>query len=309
MIYRIYKLQFTTPIHFGKNDLSSSDYTLCSDTIFSALCSEAASEGNAAVERLVSLVKNGYLQISDAFPYCSDCLYLPKPYMHIEHDNSSESSVVRKAYKKLKYIPVEKFENYMSGTFDVMDSSNNSSFGMPTLKMSASIRNDKEEAEPYEIGLFSFGSDCGLYIIFGIKDEVTESIIDELMDRLSFSGIGGRRSSGFGRFTFVKSDVPEWLIERLTSNGSDGMLINTALPKDSELNDSLERSTYGLIKRSGFVTSVSYSSSWQRKRDIYMFKSGSCFEKRFEGDVYDVSVGGAHPVYRCGKPMFMRIKP
>ena len=86
------------------------------------------------------------------------------------------------------------------------------------------------------------------------------------------------------------------------------MLLNTALPKESELEDALLFADYSLIKRSGFVSSSNYSDSWQRKKDLIMFKSGSCFEKRFEGDVFDVSNGsGTHPVYRYGKPMLMRI--
>ena len=62
-----------------------------------------------------------------------------------------------------------------------------------------------------------------------------------------------------------------------------------------------------MIRRGGFVASESYAKEFVKKRDIYAFKAGSCFGKRFEGDVFDVSVSGAHPVYRYLKPMFIGV--
>jgi CRISPR type III-A-associated RAMP protein Csm4 len=77
---------------------------------------------------------------------------------------------------------------------------------------------------------------------------------------------------------------------------------------ESELEAVIPTANYSLVKRSGFVASSGYSDTWQRKNDLVMFQSGSCFDRRFEGDVYDVSDNtGTHPVFRAGKPMFMRI--
>ena len=45
----------------------------------------------------------------------------------------------------------------------------------------------------------------------------------------------------------------------------------------------------------------------RRKRDFHVFAAGSCFANQFLGDIFDVSTGGAHPVYRYAKPLFMEV--
>ena len=50
---------------------------------------------------------------------------------------------------------------------------------------------------------------------------------------------------------------------------------------------------------------ASYSEMHLKKHDFYVFAPGAVFENRFEGDVFDVSIHGAHPVYRYAKPMFI----
>lgn len=85
------------------------------------------------------------------------------------------------------------------------------------------------------------------------------------------------------------------------------MLLSTALPKNGELEAALDGATYLLERRSGFVASDRYADEWRKKRDLYVFASGSCFVNRFNGDVIDVSDGGRHSVYRYAKPVFIGI--
>lgn len=85
------------------------------------------------------------------------------------------------------------------------------------------------------------------------------------------------------------------------------MLLSTALPKNGELEAALDGATYLLERRSGFVASDRYADEWRKKRDLYVFASGSCFVNRFNGDVIDVSDGGGHGVYRYAKPVFIGI--
>ena len=47
-----------------------------------------------------------------------------------------------------------------------------------------------------------------------------------------------------------------------------------------------------------------YAEEQRKKKTLYVFDAGSCFENSFEGAVYDVSNGGNHPVYRYAIPMF-----
>ena len=85
------------------------------------------------------------------------------------------------------------------------------------------------------------------------------------------------------------------------------MLLSGAFPQEKELDQSLEGASYLLNKRSGYVASEFYAEEYRRKRDLYVFAAGSCFKNEFEGDIYDVTNGGSHPVYRYAKPLFMGV--
>jgi CRISPR-associated protein Csm4 len=45
----------------------------------------------------------------------------------------------------------------------------------------------------------------------------------------------------------------------------------------------------------------------EKKRDFYSFAAGSVFQNKFEGDIFDVSIKGNHPVWRYAKPLFMAV--
>ena len=80
-----------------------------------------------------------------------------------------------------------------------------------------------------------------------------------------------------------------------------------AVLEEGELDEVIAGADYLTVKRSGWVGSVSYADSMRKKKDIYMLTAGSVFSRRFSGDIFDVSDGGKHPVYRYGKPMLMAI--
>ena len=122
---------------------------------------------------------------------------------------------------------------------------------------------------------------------------------------LSYSGLGGKRYSGMGRFDYTVTDVPEIIKKRLHQKASRYMLLSTALPRENELEEVLYGAEYQLVRRGGFVASENYAEQQMRKKDLYVFAAGSCFEKTFTGNVYDVSSGGSHPVYRYAKGFFM----
>ena len=126
----------------------------------------------------------------------------------------------------------------------------------------------------------------------------------DVLDMLSFSGIGGKRSSGLGRFSVEKmvSVDGEHFENPDAVNGY--LLLSTALPKEEEMESVLEGAEYLLEKRSGFIQSQSFGEQQRKKCNQYFFKAGSHFTKRFSGDIYQVAEDGKHPVYRYGKPLF-----
>ncbi len=307
MDYKLYKFRFQTAVHFGRQNLDEGEYSCCADTIFSALCQEALGMGKDVLQRLYAYAKEGKILLSDGFPYMGDSYYLPRPMKRIERAYQAGDSVIKKAYKKLKYVPAELLDSYLKGEFDILKAPDLERLGRREMKDGAAVRGE-EETLPYNIGIYYYHEGNGLYMILGYEEEKGLDLVEGLLESLSFSGIGGKRASGLGRFCLHTGKMPDHLRRRLEGEGKGYMSLSVSLPGEEELENALEGAEYLLCKRSGFVASEQYAPDQMRKRDLYVFRSGSCFSSRFRGDVYDVSgKGGTHPVYRYARPMFMEV--
>lgn len=316
MEYSIYKLDFQTGVHFGTGMLNESAYTFQADQLFSALYIEALKLDLA--QELYQAVKDGTLLFSDAFPYKDDQFMVPKPMIYVEPKQKGASEQ-KKAYKKLKFLPVEDLAAFLDGTMDITTEDPMKNFGSFQQQTMAGVRGNDETA-PFRVGTFYYSKpdenqregepkpDCGLYIIVAHADQEKKYLAEELLESLSYAGIGGKKSSGLGRYELVNvKKIPSALTECLGRKSDKNILLSTALPTDEEMEHALEDASYLLQKRSGFVASANYADEWRKKRDLYVFGSGSCFKNRFQGDVFDVSDGGKHPVYRYAKPLFMGV--
>lgn len=304
MNYKIYKMIFTQGVHFGEHSLEKSEITFQADTLFSALCIEALKIDK--LDELLESVKENNLVFSDAFPYMGQEFFIPKPMKKIEQVIQSEDMTTRKKFKKLEYIQVSLLDKYLKGQYPIDKGSDIKQLGVHTLKTSASIRGN-EEALPYRVGIYRFKEENGLYIVVGYDSQEILDLFDELFEMLSLSGIGGKKNSGLGHFDLEIAELPKELNQRLNTKG-EVMTLSVSLPTEDELDDVLDDSRYLLVKRSGFIDSYTYSKEQRRKKDIYLFKAGSCFNKTYQGDVYDVSSGGNHPVYKYAKPLFMGVE-
>ena len=311
MKYKIAKLRFNGNVHFGEGTLEKSGFTLSSDTIFSAICCELAKIGKEEeIEQLISCISDGKLKISDAFPFNGKQLFLPRPFINVKADNDEGDSVKKKAFKKLKFIPIDKYDMFLKGNFkyqeckkalnDITDISKFAIYEQVAIEEGA-------DSEPYSVGKVRFRDDCGLWFIIAADDDDIMKKLFELIRSLGISGIGGKRSSGCGRFVVKFVELPEYLLSNLERESEKAVSLSVCLPRNEEIENALEDASYGVLKRSGFVYSENYASSSQKKNDLYVFVAGSCFKNRFKGDVYDVSAGGSHKVYRYAVPMFLSI--
>lgn len=302
MNYSIYKLQFNTGVHFGTGVLSESEYTFRADQLFSALYIEALKQGSE--KELYEAVCSGNLLFSDLFPYKGSCYMLPKPMLYVEPADRGKSEQ-KKAYKNMKFIPVEALDEFLCGRMDVENNAMRD-YGHYVQHTMACVRTG-DETLPFRVGTYYYNSGCGLYIIVGYQSEAEMLLSEELLDSLSYSGIGGKKSSGLGKFELKIASGTDKLLDMLYRDTGRSMLLSTALPKNEELERALDGATYLLERRSGFVASDRYADEWRKKRDLYVFASGSCFVNRFDGDIIDVSDGGRHSVYRYAKPVFIGI--
>ena len=300
MNYSIYKLVFNTGVHFGTGVLSESEYTFRADQLFSALYIEALKQGNE--REFYDAVNSGNLLFSDSFPYKENQYMLPKPMLYIEPTDKGKSEQ-KKAYKNMKFVPIELLDDFLKGRMDV---ENNiiKDYGYYVQQTMAGVRTG-DETQPFRVGTYYYNRGSGLYIIVAYKSDVEKMLAENLLEALSYVGIGGKKSSGLGKFEFKLAGAASKIIDMLQRNTGRSMLLSTALPRNEELERALDGATYLLERRSGFIASDKYASEWQKKKDLYVFASGSCFVNRFEGDIIDVSDNGKHSVYRYAKPIFI----
>lgn len=304
MEYTGYKLVFSTSVHFGNGSLENSDNRIYADTIFSALCHEAVKL--ECIEELVSYVKNEKIKLSDAFPFIGDSYYIPKPMITTESERNIDD---KKKAKKLEFINVDLIDEYLDGSMDIKrESEIISNLGKSGTITRAGIQTN-EDTKPYSVGTYSFTAGAGLYLILGYSDEKALNTIKKLINSLSYIGIGGKVSSGLGKFKAERVKLPVSLIEKIekAETSKNVMSLSIGMCDDTDLENVCENSNYILSKRSGFINSSTYSDNIVKKQDFYLFRAGSVFSRPFKGLIKDVSIKGKHPVYRYANPIFMEV--
>ncbi|TLQ11939.1 type III-A CRISPR-associated RAMP protein Csm4 [Lactococcus raffinolactis] len=294
---KIIKLYFESPVHFGEKRLSESKITFSADTLFSALMIEAVGLGKE--DEFYQLASNNLVKFSDAFPFIDQYYYIPKPMFNLKLEKEDEN--LSKAFKKLIYVPIDSLEDYLSGGLDAYFE--RESFNLGKLALSEKVQqHDFKDSEPYNVGTFTFKENTGLYVLI----EQTHPLLEELLENLQYSGIGGKRNSGYGKFKFEileDSDIEDLF----SAKGNRKILLSGALPKDAELEQALKKASYLLERRGGFVQSDTYATNLVKKQDLYVFKNGSTFENSFDGDIYQVGKKGNHPVYKYAKSFFLEV--
>lgn len=314
MDYQAVCLNFKGLVHFGEGMLSQSAIGFCADTLFSALCHEASKLG--LINPLIEAVKNENLLFSDAFPYDEKDFYLPRPLLKVQ-GASAQDPQQRKLYRKLAHVPLSEFQDFLQGKFDP-NKAKEISFGKKFTTTHNAQYYDGEEAVSYTIGAYSFKEGCGLYFIVGFRTPQEKELLNKILSSLALSGIGGKRSLGMGLFEFKLEDLDPKKVKlkvkadfasvQEPSQDKTYVLLNVALPQESELNESLEGASYLMQKRSGFVSSpVVQQDPLFKKQDLYVFKAGSCFKHCFKGSLLNVAKGLSHPVYRYALPLFLEI--
>lgn len=323
MRYAVLKLHFLAPVHFGTENghLFDSKNICLADTFFSALFLEAMADSEKNAEELYHTCQNGRILLSDLLPYKDKTYFLPKPMLRLAKKQIENNSVLKKEFKNMQYISIEHFQKYLGYLKDENDFSACEErelfkgISKNESRICAAVKG-QEQTEPYEVQCCRFAEDSGLYTIIGYENEDDLALIGELSTLLGYSGIGGRRSSGLGRFQseIVKLDEQDEtsldILQDLLAkdNSAYQMLISTALPDEDELDEVLAGGYYKVIKRSGFIDGRYAENGLVKKCDLYVLASGSCLKTRFQGGIYDVSRENMHPVYRYAKGLFIGVE-
>ena len=322
MTYYLFKLRFTSSVHFGHSlsavSLPGSEMTFCADRMFSALCQATARRSPEGPRELCELVQNDQLKLSDAFPYRGEQLYLPRPCLEAKAVRDTDAAD-RKVMKKVAYLPLEQYPAYLqalSGGNPLDPKTLLVRVGEETTTTRVAV-SDGEDALPYTVGQFRFDDGCGLYFLAGLETESAFAPLAEAIRQIGYGGIGGKISSGYGGFALLTACPLEelgntqakLLAEALeTPQAAFWISLTTSLPKDEELEPALDGALYQIVRRGGFVQASGLGGP-HKKQEQFFLAAGSTFRHTYRGDVYNVAPKGCpHPVYRYAVPMFLGVK-
>ena len=341
MAYYIFTLKFLTPVHFGdaanggfldKNAMSGS-----ADPLFAALCNEAALQGEAVVQQFVEKVSEKKIAFSSLMPYFrvldkekqkeTDIhFYLPKPLLTDEVNKQSAKSFQEmkqlatklKKQKKTSFIRASQIQKLLQSRKNgVAPELQVDEFAVPFVSGRVNLRDEKPQ--PYYVGSYVFADNAGLYLLCSVEEDADVDFVENLLISLGASGIGGKRSSGYGKFAIAdvscklsadggKSDDNNAIALMLFAADSSLQMCVAPLCPQQEDVLSVKAGAYRLVKRGGFISSPELGENVKRN-SIYMLAEGSCFSKRLEGRMLEQSIAGlSHRVYRNGLGMFLGLR-
>ena len=334
MKYYLFQFKFKTPVHFGiaefGRNLGLVSLNCGADTFVSALMDELASMDDSIFQSLLRKLQFGSVVFSDLLPYYIDDrgeseFYIPVPlrrindsviteehrysfselcYLHAE-ERKQEQMVFVRASNLAQYLAAQK-----TGQIYKPEEHEFGWFGMQKR-----LNSRKQGNEVYFLGYYQFTANAGLYCV-GLEDENDAIKLERYFCLLGLEGIGGKKSSGMGKFELLDSmiEMDEYgvfeddkalysLLQDTTSPWQMNISVVSPGPGDAAI---VKAGTYKLIKRSGFVFNE-ITKSYQKRGNIYMLRAGSCLPERVKGrfiKLYDKAEAG-HDVYRYAKGMYV----
>lgn len=328
MSYVIYPLAFDTPVHFGQagrgGRLEQAGMEYPADVLFSALCSElAAAEEEESLEMLFARVKAQAILFSDLLPWCRGedgemQFFVPRPLLRETFGRQEEGNYgevcrlasERKKRKRLKYIRASRMEAYVEAAKDGTPFADAADFGTLSLRQRVNCRG--EEPLPYYVGQFDFRADAGLYLLLYVQEERDAAWMQAILQWLGCAGIGGKRSSGYGKFRLADDALfldeegmytdDAALYAMLEAKDAPWqMALSSVLPEEASLS-LVQAGQYRLRRSGGFITAPCREA--QKKASVHLLDAGSCFPGRPEGTLTNLGDCDGHAVWRYGLGLY-----
>ncbi len=336
--FTVYKLHFTTPVHFGDNrsDYGVSLKTVQSDALYAAVTSCLAKLGSG-------IPSDGDLgcAVSSAFPFYqekkdSDAVYFfPKPLRYSLPKLKDITDA--KKVKKVAWLDLEYFQKVINGESlfvnerEDIDAIKNKAFltkrTLPEAFIASQVsprvtvpsRLGDENAVPFYMDRVYFKDYSGLFFIA----QGDCSLLEKGLNLLQYEGIGTDRNIGNGYFEYDK-DIVEL---RLPQDCKYSLSMSMFIPESKDMLDEMlggDNVSYDFTRRGGWITDSPYNTV--RKNVIHAFLPASVFAMNtadicVKGKIVNLKPtalddiartkgleGEIHPVWRCGKSIFIPIK-
>lgn len=332
------KLEMKSPLHLsrGWGDLDKSEQVVHSDSLKSAIY--------AAGLQLFPEWKNehaayfdGY-NISSCFPYYNSEFFLP--VLNFNKDKlecvDEDENLKRKTVKKIEYISNRLYGEYLKSDIFSFRKSQLSQSGkmifaddneQPDMGNHPDIFEDEvqqrvqvsfnDDAKPFFADRIFFRKGAGLYFLANFKNEELKQKVFKALTLLGSLGIGTDRTVGNGFFEFDENKhVMDKFVIDVPEQTDAWACLGMYWPQKQEINKiEWNKSTWNLQLRGGYIAGSEYENFRHLfKKNVYMFSPGSIFftnqkpEGRYDDMRPEWNDKRMHPVWRCGKPVFIPVK-
>lgn len=325
----------------GEGGRDHADARFGSDRLFSAV-TLAMRQLGALEEWLDATARSSSAPVvafSSLFPFGSDGLYAPPPATlwpppPAQVTAPSPVFLTKLRWNAAKLVPVSLVESILLGQNVLADQ------WLPEAQTGCLLRRDRPSSSPFRLttrtsaavdrgtqagvhvhstACVEFESGAGLWTVARFTDEAARSQWGERIQAafrlVADSGLGGRRSSGWGQVQSVDFQTGTWpgvlmpkLARRLQAGGSDDTtgywLLSLYSPGPADAVD-WKGGDYALAVRGGFV-----HGTGQPKKLVRLVTEGSVLAAKGDlaGAAIDVAPEGtAHPVYRAGFALSLRL--
>lgn len=327
--YYLIRLSFETAVRFGDGrsmGSGSANSSMSSDSFYSALLSETVrQEGKDSLEKVIDLISQDQFLASSLLPYyINDKKYkyfLPRPLLpnKLKSKHNPGNSSAKKVLKKVPYISNDEMISYLDfisqGIGEATDFTDHLMNRPVPIEYEHVNLRDEEDSLPYTVAAYKFAKhNSGLYCLLYMQDKKTKEWLIRTLDCLADTGLGGKKSSGLGKFEYelvpLSKDVETKKLWYLINNDVADyyMSLGNIIPStDSDFATlQSENSAYLLNVIDGFASSINAQTGRDKgnlfkRKSFVALQAGSCFEKPLIGSIVDLSSRQDHPVYRIGK--------
>lgn len=332
MKVKLLKVKPNSRFHFGKpmidsdTSLTETDEFIHSDVLFSALINNLSTvKSKEEVDQFIQGFESGAIKISSGF-YCIEnektsdiekkyLFFLPRPVHLVNSIGIGEYDKVKQV-KRIKFIDAalldKKISDWKTGANFAVDASSITAFEVKTDELSlyhkdlathVGIRSKSDDIEiktggPFKVSyinisdLRAYGLQVHFYFLYEITDSSYESDFELAVELLSYNGIGGERSSGYGTIEGVVTleSLPQHFIAK--ANAEFQLTLSKVAPRQEEL-ALLHYYTHAI--RGGRETTKGTLKS------VEMLNEGAIVERGVQGCLVDISIEENRSYLRNGK--------
>lgn len=266
------------------------------------------------------------LLLSDLLPWRMGvdgemAFYVPRPVLRIagtdevraDYAKTCSRATERKKQKSMKYLRAGQMADYVTAMRTGSPFLPAVDFGMASLRQRVNTR--EEEPLPYYVGQFDFYADAGLYLLAYVRHAEDVDFLRELLTWLGLTGIGGKRTSGFGKFHIAEDEImldadgvyadDAALYAMLHAEGAPWqMTVAPVVPTAEEISH-VKEGAYRLRRAGGFITAPRHAA--RKKNSIYLVDAGSCLHTRIGGSLAELCMYAGHPVWRYGFGLYLGV--